>query len=194
MTELEKKIEDAIWVAKELFERGKATGSSANLSFKHDGCIYITGSGTCFGRLTPESFSKVDETGAWEGKKPSKELPLHKIYYEKSENIKAVIHTHSFYSVMYTFLQHSQTKDIVPDHTPYLKMKVGTIGLVPYAAPGSEELFSCFKKAVPYSDAFLLAQHGSVVGGKTIMDAFFGIEELEESCKIAWTLRKNKIL
>ena len=63
MTELDKKIEDAIWVARELFERGKATGSSANLSFLHDGAIYITGSGTCFGRLTKESFSKV----SWDG-------------------------------------------------------------------------------------------------------------------------------
>lgn len=194
MTELEKKIDDAIWVAKELFERGKATGSSANLSFKHEGCIYITGSGTCFGRLTPESFSRVDENGAWTGKKPSKELPLHKIFYEKSESIGAVIHTHSFYSVMYTFLKHEETTDIVPDYTPYLKMKVGAIGLVPYAAPGSEELFSYFKKAAPDSDAFLLERHGSVVGGKTLMDAFFGVEELEESCKIAWTLKENKIL
>lgn len=52
MNTLEQKMNDAIWIAKELFDRGKATGSSANLSFLHDGHIYITGSGTCFGNLT----------------------------------------------------------------------------------------------------------------------------------------------
>ena len=78
----------------ELFEGEKATGSSANLSFKHDGCIYITGSGTWLA-ADAGGFSKVDETGAWEGKAEQR-TAFDKIYYEKSENIKAVIHTHSF--------------------------------------------------------------------------------------------------
>lgn len=193
MSNLKEKTENAIWVAKELFERGRATGSSANLSFLHDGSIYITGSGTCFGRLTPESFSKVSLDGTHlEGIKPSKELPLHRMYYEKSSDIQAVVHVHSFYATLYTFLEHPDVTDIVPDYTPYLKMKVGRIGLVPYAKPGSEELFAYFKKAAPLSDAFLLAQHGPVVGGKTVMDAFYGLEELEESCRIAWTLDREK--
>ncbi len=193
MTELDKKIEDAIWVARELFERGKATGSSANLSFLHDGAIYITGSGTCFGRLTKESFSKVSWDGeVLNGVKPSKELPLHKMYYEKSDSIQAVVHVHSFYATMYSFFKQDDVTDIVPEYTPYLKMKVGKVGLVPYEKPGSKELFECFEKAAPHSDAFILAQHGPVVGGKTMMDAFYGLEELEESCKIAWTLDQGR--
>ena len=34
---LKKKLEDAVWVAHSLFERGKTSGSSANMSFLHDG-------------------------------------------------------------------------------------------------------------------------------------------------------------
>lgn len=189
MSELTRKKEDAIWIGKMLFERGKATGSSANLSFLHEGHIYITGSGTCFGRLTENSFSKVTMDGTHvDGLKPSKELPLHKMYYEKSEQIQAVVHVHSFYATMYSFLKQDDVTDIVPAYTPYLQMKVGTIGLVPYAKPGSPELFGHFKEAVSKSDGFILAQHGPVVGGKSLMDAFYGLEELEESCKIAWTL------
>lgn len=192
MSELERKKEDAIWIAKMLFERGKATGSSANLSFLHEGYIYITGSGTCFGKLAEDSFSKVAMDGTHvEGIKPSKELPLHKMYYEKSEQIQAVVHVHSFYATMYSFLKHDDVTNIVPAYTPYLQMKVGTIGLVPYAKPGSPELFGYFKEAVSKSDGFILAQHGPVVGGKSLMDAFYGLEELEESCKIAWTLDKG---
>lgn len=190
MNTLEQKMNDAIWIAKELFDRGKATGSSANLSFLHDGHIYITGSGTCFGNLTTESFSEVSFQGQHlAGINPSKELPLHKLYYEKSEEIHAVIHVHSFYATIFSFLDHPDKTDIVPDYTPYLKMKVGTIGLVPYAKPGSNELFGYFEKAAPFSDAFILAHHGPVVGGTSLMEAFFGLEELEESCKIAWTFQ-----
>ena len=55
-------------------------------------------------------------------------------------------------------------------------MKVGTIGLVPYAKPGSNELFGYFEKAAPFSDAFILAHHGPVVGGTSLMETFFGLE------------------
>ena len=44
------------------------------------------------------------------------------------------------------------------------------------------------RERLPLSDAYLLKQHGPVVGGRTLMDAFYGIEELEESAKMAWHL------
>lgn len=34
--------------------------------------------------------------------------------------------------------------------------------------------------------------HGPAVAGKTIMDALFSLEELEESARIAWELRDFK--
>ena len=48
---MENNLKTAVWIAHSLFERGKATGSSANMSFKEKDHIYITGSGTCFGTL-----------------------------------------------------------------------------------------------------------------------------------------------
>lgn len=55
-TELKQKLEDAVWAAHSLFERGKTSGSSANMSFAHDGKIYVSASGTCFGTLTAGRF------------------------------------------------------------------------------------------------------------------------------------------
>ncbi len=185
--ELQKKLEDACWAAHTLFNRNKATGSSANMSFVHNGHIFITASGTCFGTLKPEDFTELDMEGnLLNGRKASKEFPLHQGFYKKSGNIGAVIHTHSYYGTLWSCLEHDNPNDIVPRYTPYLKMKVGTIGLVPYAPPGSQELFTAFGKVINDSDAFLLANHGPVVPGKTVLDAFYGLEELEESCRIAW--------
>lgn len=62
--------------------------------------------------------------------------------------IEAVIHTHSFYSTLWSCLKHENEKDIMPEYTPYLKMKIGTIGLIPYAKPGSTELFTYFAERV----------------------------------------------
>ena len=188
--ELEKKLETAVWIARSLFERGKTAGSTANMSFRHGDKIYITGSGTCFGTLTKEQFAVVGLDGSHvAGLKPSKEFPLHGTLYKKSDDIQAVIHTHSFYSTIWSCVDHENEKDCIPSYTPYLKMKLGTVGLVPYGKPGSQELFDAFAICVNDSDGFLLKNHGPVVGGKDLMSAFYSLEELEESARVAWELQ-----
>lgn len=190
MPELTEKYQDALFIAKSLFERGKVSGSSANMSFLHEGNIYITGTGTCFGSLTCNDFSIIHKNGeAIGGPKPSKELPLHMSYYAKSSSIQAVIHTHSFYSTVWSCLKHENEKNVVPSYTPYLKMKLGTVGLIAYANPGSQELFDLFAQRIHDSDGFLLQNHGPIVGDKDLMSAFYCLEELEESARIAWELR-----
>ena len=57
--------------------------------------------------------------------------------------------------------------------------------------PGSQALFDAFERCVDKSGGYLLKQHGAVVPGKNLMDAFYSLEELEESAKIAWMLRKG---
>lgn len=46
---------------------------------------------------------------------------------------------HSTYATLWSCLPHENPQDCVPDYTPYLKMKLGTVGIVPYAKPGSQE-------------------------------------------------------
>lgn len=187
---LEKKLEQAVWIAHSLFERGKTAGSTANMSFRHEDKIYITASGTCFGTLKKEDFAVIDLNGEVLGdKKPSKEFPLHLSLYQTKEQTGAVIHTHSFYSTVWSCLPHENERDCIPSYTPYLKMKLGTVGLIPYAKPGTEELFKAFRERIKDSDGYLLRNHGPVAGGKDLMDAFYILEELEESAKVAWTLK-----
>lgn len=188
--ELQEKLALACWMAKHFFDRGMGSGTTGNLSFAHEGKIYITGGGTCFGNLTPEQFSVVDPADqSYEGIKPSKELPLHLTAYRKRADVGAVIHIHSTYATLWSCLQHPDERDCVPPYTPYLKMKLGTVGFVPYAPPGSPALFEAFAEKMPQSDGWLLAHHGLVVPGKDLMAAFGCAEELEESCRIAWELQ-----
>lgn len=186
---LQEKLEAAVWTAHSLFDRNKTTGSSANMSFFHNGQVYISASGSCFGTMTEQDFTAVSMDGTpVTGKKPSKEWPLHLALYKKSQDTGAVIHTHSTYSVLWSFVPSLPEHDCIPMHTPYLQMKLGTVGLVPYEKPGSEALFAAFRERVNDSDGYLLKNHGPVVPGKTIMDAFYCLEELEESARIAWEL------
>ncbi len=186
---LEETLDQTVWVAHSLFQRGKTAGSSANISVRFGNSIYISASGTCFGTLSREDFAQLDFSGQLVGgKKPSKEWPLHLALYEKSPDIGAVIHTHSLYSILWSVVPDLNESDCIPPHTPYLNMKLGTVGLIPYEKPGSEALFSAFRQRMQDSDGFLLRRHGPVVPGKNIMDAFYCLEELEESAHVAWEL------
>ena len=125
---LEQKLKDAVWIAHSLFERGKTSGSSANLSFLHDGRIYITASGTCFGTLTSDDFAVVSLLGErLNSLKPSKELTLHRYYYEHDESVQAVIHTHGPNAVLWSCRKFAANTEIIPPYTPYLGMKVGPV-------------------------------------------------------------------
>lgn len=198
---LNEKLELACRIAKSYFDRGMGSGTTGNLSFMHDGKIYITASGTCFGFLTPEDFAVVpypaeqdSAAGAGSGKKPSKELPLHEMVYDKllakGQTEGAVIHTHSTYAVLWSCVPGLDPKDCVPENTPYLKMQLGACGIISYEKPGSKELFDAFRRESGDLNGWILSHHGPIVGGKDLMQAFGRSEELEESCKVAWMLRQ----
>lgn len=192
--ELQQMLTDACWIGKSLFERNKTSGSSANMSFRYEDRIYITAGGGCFGRLTEDSFAVTDLNGVVQNdKKPSKELPLHLAMYQKpGSQVQAVIHVHSFYAALWSCLPHEGDEDdVIPSYTPYLGMKLGKIRLVPYAKPGSEELFAAFRSRTGTENGYLLAHHGPVVGAKNLLEALYSLEELEESAHIAWELRKE---
>lgn len=187
---LQQQLEDAIWVAKTLFDRNKATGSSANISFRVDDKVYISGTGTSLGRLAKDDFAVMDMDGTLlAGAKPSKEFPLHLHCYRHDPEAGAVIHTHSFHCAVWSIIKDYDSNDAVPKYTPYLDMKLGKIRTVPYAPPGSETLFDLFASRLGDGKGYLLENHGPVVFDKNLLAAFYGLEELEESCRIALAMR-----
>lgn len=186
---IQEEIRQAITVAKLLFDRNKVTGSAANLSVYLDGKMIITRSGSCFGLLTEADFAVMDLDGnVLNGVKPSKEWPLHAIVYRNKTKYNAVVHTHSLYATLWGTRSFENSKNVVPNITPYLAMRIGEIGLIPYEQPGSKELFAEAEKRIDDNDGFLMQRHGLLVGGKNILDAFFNAEELEYTCQIAWEL------
>lgn len=184
-------INDAVWIGETLFRRGKISGSTANISFLWEGTMYITASGTCMGRLTEYDFAAVTLEGRHlEGPKPSKEAGLHLRLYRAHKDVRAVIHAHSFYATLWSCLQEEKKRNVIPIYTPYLQMRLGDVGLVDYAPPGSVELFEAFERALDDRRGYLLKNHGPIVGDASLMEAFYALEELEESARIAWEMQK----
>ena len=184
---LKEMFSEAMWIAHSLFERGKTSGTTANLSFRFGDNVWITRSGSCFGTLGSDDFVCVERSGhVVNDGNPSKELPLHLALYDACEATQAVIHIHAPYSTLWSCLPHEDARDVIPHYTPYLQMKLGAVVDVPYAPPGTEELFSIMRNTIGEEKGYLLCNHGPIVAGRTLMHAFECIEELEQGAWLAW--------
>lgn len=176
-----------------LFERGLTGGSSGNISVRLPDGLLVTPTNSCLGRLDPERITKLSESGdVIAGDKPSKEAFLHKSFYNSRPNERAVVHLHSTHSVAISCLADVDKDDVLPPLTPYYVMRVGRLPLLPYFAPGDEELAEAVATAAIQSRSLLLANHGPVVAGKDLDSAVNAIEELEETAKLYLMLRREK--
>ena len=192
MDDFREKMAQALWTAHTLFDHQRVCGSAGNLSFLCDGVIYISASGSMFGTLCEKDFARVSlasgETLA-NSPKPSKELPLHRLLYLHKKESKVIVHTHSFWATLWSCIPPEDA--LFPVYTPYLERTLGTLGRIPFAPPGSNELFRLFEERLDRSDAYLLNNHGPVVGGKNFREVYAALEELEESAKLAWHLKDS---
>ena len=177
-------------LAKSMFERGLTFGSSGNISARVDDGWLMTPTGSTMGTLDPAKISKLDNEGEHiSGDKPTKESFLHQVMYEKRPGTGAVVHLHSTHSVAVSCLSDINKKNVLPPITAYYVMKIGTMPLIPYFPPGDLDLAKAVREMASDHHALLLANHGPVVAGKSLEDAVYAMEELEETAKLFLMLK-----
>jgi 3-dehydro-4-phosphotetronate decarboxylase len=174
-----------VLLGKSLFDRGLTMGSSGNISVRVDGGWLMTPTNACLGRLDPARISFLDDDGRHvSGDKPTKESFLHVAMYGERPEARAVVHLHSTHSVAVSCLEDVDPANVLPPITAYYVMRVGTLPLVPYHAPGDMDLAEAVRKLAGRHHAVLLANHGPVVAGTSLENAVYAMEELEETAKL----------
>lgn len=178
-------------LAKSIFDRGLTGGSTGNISARtDDGGLLVSPTGTSFGRLDPARLSRFDASGTLiGGDKPTKEMPLHKAFYDTRSQAGAVVHLHSCHSVALSMLPDTDPENFLPPLTPYGIMKLGKVRLLPYFMPGDPAMGEAVRGLAGKRTAVMLANHGPVVAGKDVEAACNAIEELEDTARLALMLR-----
>ena len=179
-------------LAASLFARGFSVGSAGNISVRlDDGGYLITPTNSCLGRLDPARIARLDAGfGHIGGDKPSKEVFMHRAFYTARAEAGAVVHLHSTMATAIACLAEPDAPSPIPPLTPYFVMRVGRrLPLVPYYRPGDPAMEPAIAEAARDARAVLLANHGPVVSGKTLTDAVYAAEELEEAARLALLLR-----
>lgn len=194
MTDLAQKIQ-MVELAKSLFDRGYTVGGAGNLSVKlDDNRVLVTPTGSSLGRLEVNRLSVLDMNGNLiEGDKPSKESVFHLALYQANPQCKAIVHLHSTYLTALSCLEGIDTTNAMRAFTPYYVMRVGQLPVIPYYKPGDTNIARELRERALQAKAFLLANHGVVVTGNSLVDAVDNMEELEETAKLYFILQGKSI-
>lgn len=186
--------EEIAGLGRSIYERGLTHGSTGNISARCSDGWLLTPTGSSLGTLDPARISKLDWNGKLlSGDAPSKENFLHLAMYQERPKNGAVVHLHSTHSVAVSILADTNAEDALPPLTAYYVMRIGSLPMVPYYAPGDMGLAGAVRKLASRHHALLLANHGPVVGGSTLAAAADAIEELEATARLHLLLRGEKI-
>ena len=180
--------------ARSLFDRGLAHGSTGNLSVRlADGSLLLTPTGSSLGTVEAGDLSRTDLTGRHlDGPRPTKEAFLHAAFYRARPGAHAVVHLHSTHAAAVSCLADVDPANLLPPLTAYYAMRVGTLPLLPYHAPGDSALEPLAEATARTNHAFLLANHGPVVAGTDLAAAADAVEELEETARLHLLLQGHR--
>jgi ribulose-5-phosphate 4-epimerase/fuculose-1-phosphate aldolase len=180
-----------VQLAASLFARGYAVGSAGNISVRLEDGFLITPTNSSLGRLDGAQISKLDtEFHHVSGDRPSKEVFMHRAFYQARRDAGAVVHLHSTMATAIACLADADPLAPIPPLTPYFVMRIGkSLPIIPYYRPGDPTMEPAIHAAAAGARAVLLANHGPVVSGPTLTDAVYAAEELEEAARLAILLR-----
>ena len=190
MSEIELR-ELLVALAASLFARGFSVGSAGNISARVADGYLMTPTNSSLGRLDAARISKLSADFVHiGGDKPSKEVFMHRAFYQARPDAGAVVHLHSTMATAVACLPDVDPVNPIPPLTPYFVMRVGrTMPIVPYYRPGDPTMEPAIHAAARDARAVLLANHGPVVCGATLTNAVYAAEEIEEAAKLFLLLR-----
>lgn len=174
---------------KEIIEYGKlcgvknfTPGYSGNISARYKKGLLITASGSSNGYLKSNQIVYTDFEGKSleKGKKPSSEKFLHIEIYKQRPDINYIIHVHAPYLSSFASAGKDLMAPIMAENVFYF----GGIPLADYALPSTMELVDNTVKFFNEYDAVLMANHGFIVGAKTIEDAYLKLELAESYAQV----------
>lgn len=183
-----KRRREAAEYGRELWERRLVTGSSGNLSFRLDeDRVLCTPSGVSLRNLNPGDLVVTDLQGTAHDtrSRPTSELPLHLCAYRARPDVRAVIHSHPTFCVIWSKFGAVFARDTVG-----ARETLRDVAFTPFRRAGSAALAElCAGAFASGIDNVLMEAHGLSCIARTFEDAFVQTDLCEEAARIAWYSR-----
>ncbi len=176
-----------------LYERGLIAGQDGNVSVRLGrDRVLVTPAGMSKADVTSRDLVEVPLHGKPRATResgvkraPSSELAVHLAIYRGRPDVGAVVHAHPPAATGFAVAGERLPENVLPE----LVYSVGPVAMVPFAAPGSQALADSFDAWLVGHDAWLMANHGAVTAGATLLVAHQRMESLEHAARIVVAAR-----
>jgi L-fuculose-phosphate aldolase len=179
---------EMVEAGRRMYARGFVASNDGNITARLDeGRLLTTPKSVSKGFMTPDMMVVVD----FEGKKltgdrdPSSELPMHLEVYRNRPDVNAVVHAHPPLATGFAVAGIPLTKAVLAEVITTL----GSIPIAEYGTPSTPELPEAVRKYIKAHDGMLLANHGAVTCGPSVMSAYYKMETIEHFARISLVAR-----
>jgi L-fuculose-phosphate aldolase len=152
-----------------------------------DGNLLVTPSRKNKGDLVTEDLVTTDLNGKPRPGQglPSSEIRIHTLLYSELPECMAIAHAHPPYATAFAVAGLEMCVDCMPETF----VELGSVPLVPYGTPGTHELPDRLRERLDGARGFLLEHHGVVTIGKSVDEAFYRLETVEQAAHILYLAR-----
>src|SRR5580698_9573505 len=167
-----------------LYRLGFMPGTSGNLSVRlDDRRLLVTPTGVSKFMMSPADLVIVNLQGKQlDGyRKVTSEVSMHLAVYRHRNDVTAVIHSHPPVATAFACVGRGLDEMLCQEAV----MTLGVVPLANYATTGTEEVAASLAPFIPNHDAILMANHGAVSYGSTLLQAFQKMEVVEHLAQIA---------
>ena len=188
-TRVEEQIRaDIVEAGRRMYARGYVASNDGNISARlDDGRLITTPKSVSKGFMTPDMMVVVDSEGRKMAgdRDPSSELPMHLEIYRNRPDVSAVVHAHPPLATGFAVAGIPLTRAVLAEVITTL----GSIPIAEYGTPSTAELPDAVRLDIPAHDGMLLANHGAVTCGPSVMGAYYKMETIEHFAKISLVAR-----
>lgn len=183
MNELSQQMELLCQIGRLAYSKGMVTGSGGNLSFRSGEGMYITPHAITLDSIRPQDLLYLPFDRTYEGQRePSVEWKLHLACYCKRPDVNAIVHLHSYYSVIAGILA-PEGGPVMSAYTGSYACKVGTVGLVGLYKSGDDEMIAKVVRELERANVVLMKNHGIIACGADLRGAFSLCEDTEYNAR-----------
>lgn len=171
--------QEIIEIGRRMYAKNFVAANDGNISCKISAdAIWATPTGVSKGYMTEDMLVKMrlDGTVLEKGSlAPSSEIKMHLRVYNENPQIHGVTHAHPPVCTTFAIAGVGLDRLIYPEAF----VNLGVVPCVPYQTPGSQGIPDSIAPYCGDYNALLLANHGALSWGRTLLEAFFRLEAME---------------
>ena len=183
MDKIEAVKKEVVSVCRRLYAWQMVDATGGNVTARvGDNLVVATPSGMSLALVKESDLVVIDLEGkpVTGNKRPTSEIGLYLAVYRARPEVGAAMHAHPAHATALAVAGLTVDCRLLPESVVFL----GKVPLVPYATPGTEDLFREIEPHLEGHEAFLLANHGALTLGRDASEACHRMECLEHTARI----------